>query len=204
MKKITAFIIVLALVLALAACGSKEAAAPGSGGQSSSGQSAEAQKTEASEGEKNGEPLSREDDEPLSREDEPAESEAESPQENGSEGYQEGEPVIVEGENGEVYQYGGDWPENEYTEAVPRPKIDVYAAGTEEEEFTVMFSGASVDDIKAYAEELKAAGFTVDPDEEDVSYGGMTVYTYSASNRDGFHVDLFYSVSQSGMMITEE
>ncbi len=88
----------------------------------------------------------------------------------------------AEGNEGQV---GGDWPNNEFTKLVPKPDFELYAASGDDTFFTVAFTNATIEGIRAYAEKLKAAGFTVDPEVMDTEMMGMTVYNYIASNGKG-------------------
>lgn len=106
--------------------------------------------------------------------------------------------------DGSSSQYGGNWPDNEFTRLVPKPEMDVLAADTTAEDFSIAFSGATIEQIKAYAEKLKTAGFTVDPEEENQEAMGMVIYNYGASNADGYRVSVFYASGTSGLSIEKE
>ena len=82
--------------------------------------------------------------------------------------------VVKDADGGEG-QIGGDWPDNEFTKLVPKPDFELYAASGDDTFFTVAFTNATIEGIRAYAEKLKAAGFTVDPEVMDNEMMGMTV-----------------------------
>ena len=92
---------------------------------------------------------------------------------------------------------GGNWPENEYTKQVPMPDLDMIMNSTENREFTAVFAGATMDAVKAYVEQVKAAGFTIGADTEEMKMMGMEIYSYTAKNADGYHIEVAMA---SGMM----
>ncbi len=107
----------------------------------------------------------------------------------------------VQGEDGMIGQIGGDWPENEFTAQVPRPEFPLLVAGAEESEFTASFTGVTLEQIRDYTEKLKAAGFTENAETQDETLMGMTMYSYTASNADGYTVELFSAIGVSGLTI---
>lgn len=107
----------------------------------------------------------------------------------------------AEGNEGQV---GGDWPDNEFTKLVPKPDFELYAASGDDTFFTVAFTNATIEGIRAYAEKLKAAGFTVDPEVMDTEMMGMTVYNYIASNGKGVSVTLAFSNNASALSFEKE
>ena len=107
----------------------------------------------------------------------------------------------AEGNEGQV---GGDWPDNEFTKLVPKPDFELYAASGDDTFFTVAFTNATIEGIRAYAEKLKAAGFTVDPEVLDTEMMGMAVYNYIASNGKGVSVTLAFSNNASALSFEKE
>ena len=107
----------------------------------------------------------------------------------------------AEGNEGQV---GGDWPDNEFTKLVPKPDFELYAASGDDTFFTVAFTNATIEGIRAYAEKLKAAGFTVDPEVMDTEMMGMAVYNYIASNGKGVSVTLAFSNNASALSFEKE
>ncbi len=95
-----------------------------------------------------------------------------------------------------------EWPDNEFTAQLPEPKMKVMGAYEEDGVFTAAFSGATADDIKAYAQELKAQGFTVDAEEEDQNVMGMSIYSYTASNAAGYQVELVFANGTAALTVT--
>ena len=110
----------------------------------------------------------------------------------------------VKTEDGNVVQYGGNWPDNAFTRLIPKPDFPILAANTSEDEFTAAFQNVTVDQIRAYAAKLKACGFTIDAEEEDQTTYGVVIYTYSADHADGYYVDLSFAAGQCGLTICKE
>ena len=109
----------------------------------------------------------------------------------------------MQGEDGQTAQLGGNWPDNEFTRLVPKPGFKLAGASTSEDEFSAAFQSVDVDQIKAYAEQVKASGFTVDAEEEDQNVYGVVVYTYSAYNADGYCVEITFANGTSGITISK-
>ena len=104
------------------------------------------------------------------------------------------------GEDGTL-QMGGDWPDNEFTKQVPKPDFAISLAGGEGGSFGITFIDASIEQIKAYVEQVKAAGFTINPQTEDMEAGGMVIYSFTAQNADGYTVTVFSASGMTGMSI---
>jgi hypothetical protein len=105
---------------------------------------------------------------------------------------------------GTVEQLDGNWPDNEFTKQVPKPKFQPTAANIQDKTFSVAFVDTKVEDIRDYVEELKKAGFTVDATNKDVEMFGMAAYSYTASNGAGYKVEVTYAADMCGMTITKE
>ena len=112
----------------------------------------------------------------------------------------DGNWVFSDGQGGEG-QIGGNWPDNEYTKLVPKPSFELYAAVIEGETFSVMFTNATIEQIKAYAEQVKAAGFNLNEELTDENVMGMVIYSFAAENADGYSVEIFSASGSSGMRI---
>ena len=110
--------------------------------------------------------------------------------------------TIKDSEGGEG-QVGGSWPDNEFTKLLPKPDFALTAANTTDDEFTVAFTSATLEEIKAYVEKVKEKGFTVNATAEDQSVMGMVVYNYAADNADGYHVEIFSAAGTSGVTISK-
>ena len=114
----------------------------------------------------------------------------------------DGNWVFSDGQGGEG-QIGGNWPDNEYTKLVPKPSFELYAAVIEGETFSVMFTNATIEQIKAYAEQVKAAGFNLNEELTDQNVMGMVIYTFSAENADGYSVEVFSASGTTGLRISK-
>lgn len=112
----------------------------------------------------------------------------------------DGNWVFSDGQGGEG-QIGGDWPDNEFTKLVPKPSFELYAAVIEGETFSVLFTNATIEQIKAYAEQVKAAGFNLNEELTDENVMGMVIYSFAAENADGYSVEIFSASGSSGMRI---
>lgn len=124
--------------------------------------------------------------------------------ENGEEYVQNADGTwVFEGEDGSVGQYGGEWPENKFTKLVPKPDFSLLAAVTDENEFTVAFSAATIEGVRDYVEKVKSSGFTENASTEDQNIAGMVIYCYSASNTEGYTVEIVFSSGTSGMTISK-
>lgn len=100
------------------------------------------------------------------------------------------------------------WPENEYTKLIPQPEgvtlkgneaIDnVYFIG-----HTIVTSGWSVADAKAYAEQLKKAGFTIPGggSEDGVVEDDGTTFSFAVKNSDGVNVSIYTNGGHGGISI---
>ncbi len=96
-----------------------------------------------------------------------------------------------------------EWPDNELTKLVPKPGFSVSNVSEEDGEFAAVFSGVTADQMRAYAEKLKKAGFNVDAEVVDNSYMGIEVYSYNASNADGVSVSLSVAAGVASMAVSK-
>jgi predicted small lipoprotein YifL len=110
---------------------------------------------------------------------------------------------VWENEDGGQAQFGGEWPENEFTKLLPKPDFALTAASASNDSFTVAFSGVTLEQTKDYVEKVKAKGFTVDPESQDMEVAGMVTYSYTAKNADGYEILMFSMNGTSGLEITK-
>ena len=110
--------------------------------------------------------------------------------------------VIKDADGGEG-QLGGDWPNNEFTVLVPKPDFELFGASTEAESFTVVFTNASIEQLKDYAAKVKAAGFNINEEVEDQEIGGIVVYSFIAENADGYTVEITSAADVNAMTISK-
>ena len=110
---------------------------------------------------------------------------------------------VVRDEDGGEGQIGGDWPDNEYTKIVPKPDFELYAASGDDTFFTVAFTNATIEGIRAYAEKLKAAGFNINEEVEDQEVMGMVIYSFTAENADGYTIEITSANGTSSITISK-
>lgn len=96
----------------------------------------------------------------------------------------------LKSEEGVEAQFGDDWPDNEYTRLLPKPDFGKLAVLASAEGLVVTVDGATDAQMKAYAEKVKAKGFTIDAQTTDESVMGLSVYTYIAKNAAGYTVTI--------------
>jgi uncharacterized protein YxeA len=109
----------------------------------------------------------------------------------------------MQGKDGQTAQLGGDWPDNEFTRLVPKPGFKLAGASSSDDGFSAAFQSVNADQVKAYAEQVKASGFTVDAEEVDQNVYGVIVYTYSAYNADGYRVEVTFASDTAGITINK-
>ncbi len=107
---------------------------------------------------------------------------------------------VFKSEDGEV-QLGGQWPDNEFTRALPKPDFKLTATVTDGKSFSVGFLGVKLEDVKAYAQKVKDAGFFIGPEVTENEVMGLTVYSYEAYNADGWKVTVSFAVAASGIVV---
>ena len=110
--------------------------------------------------------------------------------------------VVKDADGGEG-QIGGDWPDNEFTKLVPKPSFELYAAAVDGDTFSVLFTNATIEQLKAYAEQVKAAGFNLNEELTDENVMGMVIYSFAAENADGYSVEVFSASGTTGLRISK-
>ena len=108
---------------------------------------------------------------------------------------------VSDGQGGQA-NVGSKWPDNEFTKLVPKPDFEVSLSLTEGDRCAIQFGSLTAEDLRAYAEKLKSAGFTVDAETTDEEQFGTWIYTYSASNANGVEVELSGVAGSSSLIIT--
>ena len=99
-------------------------------------------------------------------------------------------------------QYGGNWPDNEFTKQVPDPGFDVHSVTTNSNSCNITFSNTTIDQLKGYVETIKASGFTTVLTRETETRG-MIHYLYSARNANGYEIVVTKSISYSILAINK-
>ena len=110
--------------------------------------------------------------------------------------------VVKDDEGGEG-QLGGDWPDNEFTKLIPKPDFELFVANTETNSFSVAFTSATIEQIRAYAAKVKAAGFNINEEVEDQEVMGMVIYSFTAENADGYTVEITSANGTSSLSISK-
>jgi hypothetical protein len=90
------------------------------------------------------------------------------------------------------YQFSESWPENKFTDQLPKPDFQIAVAEPGETVYSVVCE-ASVDQLKAYVESLKKAGFTINENTTEENAFSVSAYSYTASNEAGYTVEVNYS-----------
>ena len=110
---------------------------------------------------------------------------------------------VVKDADGSEGQIGGDWPDNEFTKLVPKPSFELYAAAVDGDTFSVLFTNATIEQLKAYADQVKAAGFNLNEELTDENVMGMVIYSFAAENADGYSVEVFSASGTTGLRISK-
>ena len=103
---------------------------------------------------------------------------------------------------GNSNQYGGTWPDNEFTKQVPNPEFEMHSVTTNSNSCNITFSNTTVDQLKEYVETVKTAGFTTTLTRETETRG-VTHYLYTAKNADGYEITVTPSVSYGILTINK-
>ncbi len=90
------------------------------------------------------------------------------------------------------------WQNNDFTKQVPKPDIELTAAGEASLGYSANFKNATLAEVKAYAAKVKAAGFDKNAYESD---GDM--YNFTAENAAGWSVMISWATGQSGVLISK-
>jgi len=94
------------------------------------------------------------------------------------------------------------WQGGDYTDLLPKPDFGSgYKDYTYEGSFKCSLTGATFEEVAAYVQKIKDAGFTKDPSEE--VYESLSVYTYSASNASGQSVSMSFFTGLFEIEITK-
>jgi hypothetical protein len=96
------------------------------------------------------------------------------------------------------YEFSADWPENEFTAQLPKPGFQTTGEEPGEREYSVVCD-ATVEQMKEYVESLKAAGFTENENTMEENAFGVYAYYYTASNAEGYTVEVNYSTALGNM-----
>ncbi len=106
---------------------------------------------------------------------------------------------VMQGEEGERASIGGDWPDNEFTRQIPMPEFGIGIISEDADSFTATFTDATIEQIREYTEQVKAAGFTIDAATEDMEVMEMVIFSYTAQNADGYEINVFSAQGTNGL-----
>ena len=82
----------------------------------------------------------------------------------------------VKDDQGGQADVGSKWPDNEFTKLIPKPNFEVSLSYAEGDQCGIQFADLTAEDLRAYAEQLKSAGYTVDAETTDEEQFGTWVY----------------------------
>ena len=100
--------------------------------------------------------------------------------------------------------FGDKWPDNEFTKNLPKPKIPILQVMDYDGDFYVIFDSTNVKEVKAYVEQLKAAGFTSDVYEDEWDYEGETFYSFTGRSAVGLEVSIVVAGGSATMSVIKK
>ncbi len=96
-----------------------------------------------------------------------------------------------------------NWPDNEFTKLIPEPDFAFIAANVSGNTFKANYSGATTQQVRDYAAQVKNAGFSLNEQVKDENLYGMETYQYTASNAEGYTVDIYCGNESISITITK-
>ena len=96
-----------------------------------------------------------------------------------------------------------EWPDNDITRGLPKPDFKDPMIVSDTSSVTLVSTSSDVAAVKAYAAKLKAAGFTIDVNEQDNEFAGVAIYSFTAYNADGRSVSLSFAAGNASLSITK-
>ena len=106
----------------------------------------------------------------------------------------DGNWVFSDGQGGEG-QIGGNWPDNDLAKLVPAANFTISASTYYDGNCAISFSGVTLDQIKAYVEQVKSAGFDNDVTLTD----NAGYYSYQAYDDAGNSAQVFFTAGIGGL-----
>lgn len=97
-----------------------------------------------------------------------------------------------------------DWPDSALGRAVPAPGFPGMTVVESGESISAISAETSEAAVKAYVSRLKAAGFTVNADENEQSVAGYTIYSFSASDKNGVFVTIQFIQGTTSFSVTKQ
>ena len=97
-----------------------------------------------------------------------------------------------------------EWPDNEITRQVPKPPFEDPMIVADDDSVTVMRTGSTEEEAKAYAKQLKDAGFNKDVNESTNGIAGFSIYTFTAENQNGLSVSLTFATGTTTVSFNKD
>ena len=101
-------------------------------------------------------------------------------------------------------QFGGNWPDNEFTRLVPKPPFDILTSTSDDGSFSAVFRSADMDTLAAYADRLRESGFNIDETSNSQEVFGISIFSFSASHSEGYSVNLYYTSGNGAITIEKQ
>lgn len=121
----------------------------------------------------------------------------------GMQGFEDYEPESYESDDPDTPAMLDKWPDSELGRQVPAPPFADAIITESDDSITLVKMGATIEEVKAYASKLKAAGFTVDETETEQTVAGFSIYTFMAENAAGYYAKLTLSAGTATFIIIE-
>lgn len=99
------------------------------------------------------------------------------------------------GKDGSSVNIGGNWPDNDLAKLVPAANFNISASTYYDGNCAITFSGATLDAIKAYVEQVKSAGF----DNDITLTDNAGYYSYQAYDDAGNFAQVFFTSGMGGL-----
>lgn len=119
----------------------------------------------------------------------------------GMEGFEDYDPDSQDTGDGPALL--NEWPDNDITKQVPKPSFENPMIVADDDSVTVMQTGSTVEEAKAYADQLKNAGFDKDVYENTNEIAGYSIYTFTAGNQNGLSVSLTFTSGTTTVNISK-
>ncbi len=97
-----------------------------------------------------------------------------------------------------------DWPNSALGRAVPDPGFPGMTVVESGESISAVSTEANEAAVKAYVSKLKAAGFTVNANENEQAVAGYTIYSFSASDKNGVFVTIQFIQGTTSFSVTKQ
>ena len=94
------------------------------------------------------------------------------------------------------------WIKNSFTEMVPEPTFGeiIMFTKNDEEGISVNFKNVEADNVRKYIEQIKAAGFTENVEEQDTELAGFEVVQYDA-DKGNIHFGIAYTFNLATLIV---